>query len=291
MEAVTGGMYALIFSGLAIALLIAMYAPAPARSADMAPDAPTALITIAFVATLLMGAFALSGRHVAGVICGAAAWLIVVPCLWLARAPDGWEDEDDDGGSTLHDPPSTPPAPDDRLPGLDPSGRSGARGAWVPAPAVAFTPTAEAPLPAWAMRQGSPAWAMAQEERATEPAVADGEEGLYEELPITDPVWEPAPVTTPACEHAGTPVARPAWRPARRVRGEHRSVTHVRARAGAHARSRPHRAGLPRRVLQACRRWLGIESPECRRHARLHALEHGGRRHAQRAAARRDAIS
>ena len=65
-------------------------------------DIPAGLLVGACIATLLMGAFAMSDHHVAAIIAGAAAGLIVVPCLWLARAPD-WreeeEDEDDDGGS------------------------------------------------------------------------------------------------------------------------------------------------------------------------------------------------
>jgi hypothetical protein len=276
---VTGGLYALIFAGLGIALLVALLAPAPAYDPDTDPDIPTPLLVAACIATLLMGAFALSNHHVAAIIAGAAAGLIVVPCLWLARAPDLWEDEeeDDDGGSPRPGSPFVPPAPDDRLPGLDPSGRTAAQGAWVATPAAAFTPaTAEAPLPAWAMRQGSPAWAMAQDARPAEPLIVG--EDLYEELPITDPVWEPVPVTVPECEHSEAPAARLPRRSAPRMRGEHRSVTHLR-RAGSHPRSRPHRAGLSRRILQACRRWLWIESPDSQRSARRNALEHGGRSH------------
>lgn len=279
----TGGLYALIFAGIGVALLIALLAPAPAYDPDTEPDIPTALLVGACVATLLMGAFALSDHHVAAVIAGAAAGLIVVPCLWLARAPDWWEDEDDDdGGSPRPGSPFIPPAPDDRLPGLDPSARTGARGAWVAAPPVSFTPaTAEAPLPAWAMRQGSPAWAMAQarEQHAPEPPLADIGEDLYEELPISDPVWDPVPVTTPECERSEAPGGRLPRRPASRVRGEHRSVTHVR-RSDAHPRSRPHHAGLSRRILRACRRWLWVESPDARRSGRMNAFEHGGRSHA-----------
>jgi hypothetical protein len=139
------------------------------------------------------------------------------------------------------------------------------------------------------MSQGSPAWAMAQarEQHAPEPPVADIGEDLYEELPISDPVWEPVPVTTPECERSEAPAGRLHPRPASRVRGEHRSVTHVR-RSGAHPRSRPHRAGLSRRFLQACRRWLWVESPDCPRSARLNAIEHGGRRHGSPVRSRTD---
>lgn len=289
-------MYALIFAGLAVALLIALLAPAPAYNPDTEPDIPTGLLVGACIATLLMGAFALSDHHVAAVITGAAAGLIVVPCLWLARAPDWWEDEDedDDGGSPRPGSPFTPPAPDDRLPGLDPAGRTAAQGAWVGAPAVSFTPaTAEAPLPAWAMRVGSPAWALAQPEPVAEAQVAGGEEDLYEALAITDPVWEPLPVTAPECEQGEAPAGRLPRRSASlRRRGEHRTVTHVR-RSGDHPRSRPHRTGLSRRILQACRRWLWVESPDCRRGERLHAIEHGGRHHGPpaRSLAERDSAS
>jgi hypothetical protein len=278
---VTAGLYALIFAGLGVALLLALLAPAPAYDPETDPDIPTPLLVAACIATLLMGALALSDHHAAAIIAGAAAGLIVVPCLWLARAPDGWEeeDEDDDGGSPRPDSPFDPPAPDDRSPGPDPSPWTGAQGAWAPAPAVSFTPaTAEAPLPAWAMRQGSPAWAMAPADPVAEPQVAAGADELYEALPITDPVWEPVPVSAPECEQGEAPAGRLPRRPAPRMRGEHRSVTH-RHRAGAHSRSRPHRAGLSRRILQACRRWLWVESPDCRRTARLDALEHGGRSH------------
>lgn len=287
MQGVAGGTYALIFSGLAVALLVAMLAPAPARPHDSEPDVPTGLLTVACLATLLMGSLALSDHHLAAVICGAVAWLVVVPCLWLARAPDGWddEDEDDDGGSPRPASPFTPPAPDDRPPGLDPAGRAGAQGAWVATPAAAFTPaTAEAPLPAWAMRQDNPAWAV-----AAEPQFVAATGDLYADLPLSDPTWEPAPASGPDCPEADVPPGRRIRRAVLRVRGEHRSVAHL--RAGAHPRHRPRRAGLPHRVLRACRRWLGVESAECRRRARQHALEHGGRRHARRTGARRDAIS
>ena len=289
-------MYALIFAGLAVALLLATLAPAPAYAHHDEPDIPTGLLVAAGVATLLMGSLALSGHHLEAVISGAAAWLIVVPCLWLARAPDGWEeeDEDDDGGSPRPDSPLDPPAPDDRSPGLDPSAWTGAQGAWAPAPAVSFTPaTAEAPLPAWAMRQGSPAWAIAQADPvAAEPQVAGGEDEFYEELPITEPVWAPAPVSAPECEQGEAPAGRLPRRPAPRMRGEHRSVTHLR-RAGAHPRSRPHRASLSRRILQACRRWMWVESPDSLRSARRNALEHGGRSHGSpvRSLAERDIAS
>jgi len=292
----TGGLYALIFAGIGISVLIALLAPAPAYDPDTDPDIPTSLLVGACVATLLMGAFALSDHHAAAIIAGAAAGLIVVPCLWLARAPDWWEeeDEDDDGGSPRPGSPSDPPAPDDRLPGLDPAGRTAAQGAWVATPAASFTPaTAEAPLPAWAMRVGSPAWAMAQPDPVAEAQVAGGEADLYEELPITDPVWEPLPVTAPECEQGEAPAGRLPRRSAQRVRGEHRSVAHLRARPGAHPRSRPHRATLSRRILQACRRWLWVESPDCRRSARLDAIEHGGRHHSPpgRSLSERDSAS
>ena len=296
----TGGTYALIFAGLAAALLIAVLAPPPARASDTDPGIPTGLLVAACAATLLMGAFALSAHHLEAVICGAAAWLIVVPCLWLARAGDGWEDEDEDedGGSPRPAAPFTPPAPDDRLPGLDPSGRAGAPGAWVTAPAIALTPataTAEAPLPAWAMRQGSPAWAIAQ--RAAEPRFAVPAEDRDEAPPPAgEPVWEPVARTAPAGEETDPPAQRRAGRSAPRVRGEHRSVEHVHVRVRTHPHRRPQRAGLPRRVLRTCRRWLGIGSPDCRLdYAPRDALEHGARRHAvgsgSRERARRDAIS
>src|SRR4051812_3910525 len=100
-------MYALIFAGIAIALLVAWLAPAPAYNPDTEPAIPTGLLVAACLATLLMGSLALSDHHAAAIIAGAAAGLIVVPCLWLARATDGWEDdeEDDDGGSPRPDSP------------------------------------------------------------------------------------------------------------------------------------------------------------------------------------------
>ncbi len=272
-----------------MALLVALLAPPPARASDTDPGIPTGLLVTACAATLLMGALALSAHHLEAVICGAAAWLIVVPCLWLARAGEDWEDEDedDDGGSPRPASPFTPPAPDDRLPGLDPAGRAPASGAWVAAPAISFAPAtaaAEAPLPAWAMRQGSPAWAMAQQ-RAAAPRFTAPAESPGEAPPIADPGSVPAPA--PAGAQTGGPAPRRPGRPAPRLRGEHRSVEHVSARAGAHPRSRPHAAGLPRRVLRACRGWLGFAPPDCGRDA----LEPGGRHHAPRERARRDAIS
>ena len=277
--------------------MIALLAPAPAYNPETEPDIPTSLLVAACIATMLMGAFALSDHHVAAIIAGAAAGLIVVPCLWLARAPDWWEDEDedDDGGSPRPGSPFTPPAPDDRLPGLDPSGRTGAQGAWVATPAVAFTPaTAEAPLPAWAMRQGSPAWAMAQarEEPAPEPQAADTGEGLYEELPITDPVWNPAPVTAPSCEEAGAPVDAAARAPVGPARARRAPIGRPRPRPVARPPAQPSAPQRPAAPRPAGLPPLaGDRVPRVPPSARLHALEHGGRRHSSTVRSRADRIS
>jgi hypothetical protein len=104
-----------------------------------------ALLCGACVATILTGAAALADLPVVvSAVCGTAAWLLVMPCVWLARAPrrqDGFgeeEDDSDDGGSPSPLWPSAPPAPGD-LPG---------GGLWSPArPPVAAAWTAPEPAP------------------------------------------------------------------------------------------------------------------------------------------------
>ncbi|HWC26167.1 MAG TPA: hypothetical protein VG474_06245 [Solirubrobacteraceae bacterium] len=149
--------YALIFAVLAIALVAALVLPAPARPADDEDGLQLALFGAGGAALIAMGVLALLDQPAQSTVCGAIAWLLVVPGLWLARAPRatgdwdwGDEDEDDDGGGSpppRH--PLAPPAPDDGLPGLHPPAVPAASSAWTaaaqPAPAVA---TASAPQPA-----------------------------------------------------------------------------------------------------------------------------------------------
>src|SRR4051794_3233010 len=99
---------ALVF-GLAVAILV----PAPVANED---GLLTALLFAVCCGVLLMGALAVAGFLTATAVVAAAGAAIMVPCAWLARAPDApayeWyyeEEEDDDGGGS-------PPAPRDPSP-------------------------------------------------------------------------------------------------------------------------------------------------------------------------------
>jgi hypothetical protein len=224
-----------VFLFLTLALLVALLAPPPARTPVSEGSIHVTLLCAGCLATILTGSLALADLAAPAAVCGVAAWLLVMPCVWLARAPrldessGEEEDEDDGGGSPRPLWPTTPPAPDDRPGGLRPTG-SGSTGArWAPAPAraPALVPAATATAAPVACSAQPPA----------EPAVA---------------VATPAP--------AGEPAQRRLRRPARPVRGDHRSIVHVQHAGGTHE-GRRRRANLRRRFLRTCRRVLWVETP------------------------------
>lgn len=214
----------LLFMFLTVVLLMALLAPPPSRAPAGESGVHVALLCAGCLATILTGAMALANFAAAAAVCGVAAWLLVMPCVWLARAPqldEGWEEEeeDDDGGSPQPLWPSAPPAPDDR-PDFGPSSLAPAGSLWAPVRAPVLVPVASA--------------AALAEELA--PACAAG-----------DP--------EPAHRRRLAP-------PPRRVRGDHRSIVHIQA-AGPHATGRRRRASLRRRFLRTCRRVFWFEAPEC----------------------------
>jgi hypothetical protein len=242
--------YALIFIGLALALLVATLMPAPRHPTEEDAGLGLTLLAAGCVAALAMGVLALAALPVASAVLGAIAWLLVMPCIWLARGPrplDEWGDEepeDDDGGSPSPDAPPAPPAPDDRLPGRQPAAAPAARATWTPAPQPA-------PVMATAARVRQ---LLAEQETERRLAAQQTERLLAEQRvarvrastpPAAPPAASPAPpaaapdvaVTLAA---PGAPRHRPApprLRPAPRVRAEHGSIVDALA-AAAHARTR-----------------------------------------------------
>lgn len=150
-------LYAIVFSGLVLVLVAALLIPAPARPPANEAGAHLALLGLGSAAAIVTGVLALADRPVPSAICGAGAWLLAMPCVWMARAPrpaDGsWhaqedDDDDDGGGSPWPSRPSAPPAADDRLGGLRPAALADVRGGRLalpePAPALALA-AAQAP--------------------------------------------------------------------------------------------------------------------------------------------------
>jgi len=241
----TDPVFALIAVVLLLTLLVATLMPAPRHPAEDDAGLGFALIASAGAAALAMGIIALLGYPIASAVLGAVAWLLVTPCIWLARAPQqqgGWyddEDDGDDGGSPSPDAPSAPPVPGDRLPGLQPAATQPALSTWTPAPQAA-------PVMGVAARVQQ---LLAEQE--TERLLATHE---VERILAAAPV---VPAPAPAIPAAGEPVLEPAiaplhkpdaprLRPAPRVRADHPSIAHVLA-AVAHARTRRRAAAKARR--------------------------------------------
>jgi hypothetical protein len=251
--------------GLALATLL----PAPAANED---GLLTALLGAVCCSTLLMGILALFGVLTGTALLAGAGAAIMVPCAWLARAPEApyeYEEDDDDGGGSpppTHDP-SRPPSPDRRRP--------------APAPVAAFAATPPSalvapPAPAGAFASVTrtalaPAVAPAPTEPRAEPApnprfphlVAPAWDGGHSVAPrpAPAPVVDPPVVVPPAPPAAvSEPVLLPpASRPAR---GEHPSVEHRSAAAPHPIRRRRPVARL--RMLHGWRRrrWFGAASRE-----------------------------
>jgi hypothetical protein len=215
-------MFMLVFGGLVCVLLMAMVVPAPERAADNEADVHLQLLALGCLAIVLTGALALANRPTESIVFGAVAWLVVTPCVWLARAPQsatGWdelEEDDDDGGSPPPHSPSSPPAPDDVRAAGTGAGAPAARGEWIAAPAFAFGPamsSAELALPAWALAAPVSGTARPWMPPRSSPAVGGATTGWAPPAPSL-PV--PAPATPRAALAASD---RPRAR--RRVRGEH----------------------------------------------------------------------
>jgi hypothetical protein len=250
---VTDPVYALIFIALGLALMTAMVIPAPARAADNEDVIQLSLQGMACVAVIVMGGLALSGHPAQSTISGALAWLLVMPCLWLSRAPgaaEGWyeEEDEDDGGGGSPSPrrPSDPPAPDGRLPGLEPPVMPPAHGAWnAPQPAPVLATAARVKLLLAA--QEAQRMQAAQDVQRRLAAAA----GTQRPQPHTDPA-EPLPAVValpPPADAIAPAVVAPLHtpdphdlRPTPRVRGDHRSIVHALA-AVAHVQTR-RRAGV-----------------------------------------------
>jgi hypothetical protein len=199
------------------ALAVATLAPAPARNED---GLLLSLLGTVFLATIVMGVLALLDVLTGTAILAAIGASIMVPCAWLARAPqaDFDEDEEDDGGGSSPYEPSPWHGPD----GWHPE----------PMPARSFAMSPQPP----ALRPGlAPAGPRAElAPPAGTPAPVPAARPLNPRFPliVTEPWTEPRPpvVRTPPADLPPEPVAAPA--PPRRprpTRGDHRSIVHHRA--------------------------------------------------------------
>jgi hypothetical protein len=251
---------AALVCGLAIAILL----PAPAANEDVLL---TALLGAVCLATLLMGGLALAGLLTGTAVLAATGAALMVPCAWLARAPEApyyeeaYEEEDDDGGGSPpapRDPSPTPgpehwrpaPAPIAALVSPPPAApRTGvfatmrtARTAL--APAAIATPAPSAVLPADAPPNprfphlATVAWATA--DRPAPPVVVVPP--VVAPAPVVVAPIPPAPVVIAPIPPAPVPAVTlafdaPAARPAR---GEHPSVEHRFAAAEPTVRRRRH---------------------------------------------------
>jgi hypothetical protein len=255
---------ALLLCGLALATLL----PAPAANED---GLLTALLGIVCCATLLMGGLALFGMLTGTAVLATVGAAIMVPCAWLARAPEApydYEPEDDDGGGSPPPPrdPSPPPGPEHWRPTPAPAGifataRTARTALAQPAPALASAAGPRAGLPAnprfphlaavaWGADAppapgATPAWS------APAPGAAPAW-SVPAPMPVAPPPLAPPVVAAPA---APEPVFQaPAVRPGR---GDHRSAEHRVALAPHTFRRRRH--GTRLRMLHGWRRrrWFG----------------------------------
>jgi hypothetical protein len=260
-EAMLDPTYALILASLALALLTVMLIPAPSRPPDAEPGIQLALLSAGCLTVIVMGAFALTDHHQESAICGAIAWLLVMPCVWLSRAPrpDGeWDEDEDDGGGGSPSPqwPSDPPAPDDRLPGLLMAPPRAPRPAIASAPVPVMATAASPPVPVvatavkvqrmLAAREAARVRAANEVQRllaatAALPPAQAAAAGAADPPPFSEP--GPMPV------HAG----RPRLHSAPRARAEHGSIVHV-AAAPTHGRTPRRRATSRRRSASGASR-------------------------------------
>ena len=211
------------------ALAVATLAPAPARNEDRLL---LSLLGTVFLATIVMGVLALLDVLTGTAILAAIGASIMVPCAWLARAPEADADEDDDGGGIPPYEPAPWGGPDDRRP--------------EPAPALAVARSAPP-------RPRAPALAVAGPRAEGQPPAARPLNPRFP-LIVTEPWTEPRPqvVPVPPADARPEPVSAPAPLWPRLHRGDHRSIVHLRA-DGEHEGRR--RRGVMRlRLLHGWRR-------------------------------------
>ena len=243
----TVSVYLLVGAGLALALLVATLIPPPTRPAEDGAGLGSGLLTAGCITAVVMGILALLGLPVATAALGAVAWLLVMPCVWLARAPrpleDGWhyetdEDDDDGGGSPRPSGPYAPPASGEQHVGAQAPITALAPGPWMPArrPAPVMA-TAEKVQQMLAAQEAQRLLAAQEVERVLAAAA---------QIPLPEGPAAPEP------EPAG-PLHSPQWprlQPAPRVRADHRSSGHAFA-AVAHAHTRRRAAAAQRRAERA----------------------------------------
>lgn len=250
----TDPVFGLIAVALLFTLLVAMLVPAPSEPVEDDAGVGLGLIVGGCVAALVMGVLALAGLTIASAVLGAVAWLLVMPCVWMARAPQasgGWYEEDvDDGGSPSPDAPAAPPVPSDDLSGLQPTATQRAAANWTPAPRPA-------PVIGLAARVRQ---MLAAEEAQRMLAAQEVRRILAPAPPVTLPPAVVVPAVAPVVEPAlaAAPVPQPApveprMRPATRLRDDTRSVGHVLA-AAAHNRTRRRAAAARDRRSDEARR-------------------------------------
>ncbi len=253
----TDPVFGLIAVALLFTLLVAMLIPAPSRPVEDGAGVGLGLIVGGCAAALVMGVLALAGLTIASAVLGAVAWLLVMPCVWMARAPQaagGWyeeeeDDDGDDGGSPSPDAPAAPPVPSDDLPGLRPTATQPAAVTWTPAPRPVPVMGLAARVQQMLAAEEAQRMLAAQEVQrivASAPPVA---------LPPAVAVPAVAPVVEPALAAAPVPQPEPGeprTRPAARVREDTRPVGHVLG-AAAHARTRRRAAARDRRSDEARR--------------------------------------
>jgi hypothetical protein len=230
------------------ALAVATLAPAPAHNEDRLL---MSLLGTVFLAVVVMGVLALLDLLTGTAILAAIGASIMVPCAWLARAPEADlddEDEDDGGGG---------------IPPYEPSPQGGPDG-WrpAPAPALSFAAIPQAPAIGGALAAAGPRAELTPPTDVPAPS-APAPQPLNPRFPLilTAPWTEPRPpvvisppaFSAPPAFVAPEPAAAdPAPRRPRLARGEHRSIVHRRRAAGRHAGRR--RAVMRFRLLQGWRR-------------------------------------
>jgi hypothetical protein len=235
---VTDPVYALIAVALGLALLAATLLPAPQHPAEDDAGIGLALLAAGCAAALAMGVLAILALPAESAVLGAIAWLLVMPCVWLARGPrplEDWgddEQDDDDGGSPSPDAPFAPPAPDGRPPALPPTRTPAAVATWTPAPQLAPVTATAARVQRLLAAQEAERLHAAQEAQRL---LATREfERILAATTLAAPQADAAdsiPAPAPTAEPLHAP-AQPRARPAARMRADHRSIEHVLAEAG-----------------------------------------------------------
>jgi hypothetical protein len=245
---------AALVCGLAIAILL----PAPLANEDRLL---AMLLGTVCCATLLMGVLALAGVLTGTALLAAGGAAIMVPCAWLARAPEApWEDEydeeEDDGGGSPPFPrdPSPSHGPNLRRPAPSPAALLALRTGVAPPPTAVASP--QPALAAAALRAelapnpcfphlAAPGWGTGE---APAPVVV---------APAPTPIVVPVPPVVVPAEPPAAPdpdVLPPA---AQQSSGEHHCVDQ-RSAPPRHA-IRRHRPARRLRMLHGWRRrrWFG----------------------------------